>query len=409
MSTTTPRIIELHAIQEYPPAVLNRDDHGSPKTAEYGGVLRGRISSQSLKRAGRLMFDDHLRGERIRTDRLGERLLGEVRAALGPDVEVADSDLTDYIENACILALSGADAYKKAVKTTKDRAAKAATKGAAPEDAEEKEPEEESESAGSGESPKGVMTLFSAAQLASTAALIARWYPHEVAGTRSTFTAEFTEAMNSQPTLDLAAYGRMTAGNRNIAVDAACHVAHAISVHEATPEFDYFTAVEDGASGNGAGYVGATEFMSSTMYRYMSISVDDLSSNLHADEDDLRVAIAELVRAFVLAVPSAKQATYASATRPALVVAVLREASQPVSWASAFERPIRGGANGYVEGATAALVDRVVRERAAYGEEDSRALTLIASRYAQAAEEIGPSMPLNDLITQTQDFAVRAD
>ena len=50
---TTPSLIELHVIQNFPPSNLNRDDTGSPKDCEFGGYRRARVSSQSLKRAAR--------------------------------------------------------------------------------------------------------------------------------------------------------------------------------------------------------------------------------------------------------------------------------------------------------------------------------------------------------------------
>ena len=45
--------IELHAMQNFSPANLNRDDTNNPKDCEFGGVRRARISSQCLKRAMR--------------------------------------------------------------------------------------------------------------------------------------------------------------------------------------------------------------------------------------------------------------------------------------------------------------------------------------------------------------------
>lgn len=51
-------IIELHLLQSFPVSNLNRDDVGQPKTATFGGQLRGRISSQSLKRSARVLFTD---------------------------------------------------------------------------------------------------------------------------------------------------------------------------------------------------------------------------------------------------------------------------------------------------------------------------------------------------------------
>ena len=47
------RFVQIHLLTSYPPANLNRDDLGRPKTAVMGGVPRLRISSQSLKRAWR--------------------------------------------------------------------------------------------------------------------------------------------------------------------------------------------------------------------------------------------------------------------------------------------------------------------------------------------------------------------
>ena len=45
--------IQVHMLTSYPPANLNRDDMGRPKTAKMGGVDRLRVSSQSLKRSWR--------------------------------------------------------------------------------------------------------------------------------------------------------------------------------------------------------------------------------------------------------------------------------------------------------------------------------------------------------------------
>ena len=44
-------------IQTLPPSNMNRDDTGSPKNAQYGGVKRSRVSSQAWKRAIRDYFN----------------------------------------------------------------------------------------------------------------------------------------------------------------------------------------------------------------------------------------------------------------------------------------------------------------------------------------------------------------
>jgi len=50
--------LELHILQSFPVACLNRDDLNSPKTAIFGGVQRARVSSQSWKSAIRKMAEE---------------------------------------------------------------------------------------------------------------------------------------------------------------------------------------------------------------------------------------------------------------------------------------------------------------------------------------------------------------
>ncbi|MDX9825963.1 MAG: type I-E CRISPR-associated protein Cas7/Cse4/CasC, partial [Sphaerochaeta sp.] len=42
------KFLQIHVLTSYPPANLNRDDLGRPKTAIVGGTTRLRVSSQSL-------------------------------------------------------------------------------------------------------------------------------------------------------------------------------------------------------------------------------------------------------------------------------------------------------------------------------------------------------------------------
>jgi CRISPR type I-E-associated protein CasB/Cse2 len=68
--------VELHILQNYAPSNLNRDDTNAPKTCEFGGVRRARISSQCLKRAIRNHFKQDLKIEDLatRTKRLAVEL-----------------------------------------------------------------------------------------------------------------------------------------------------------------------------------------------------------------------------------------------------------------------------------------------------------------------------------------------
>mgnify|MGYP003674397075 FL=1 len=48
--------IEIHALQNFAPSNLNRDDTGAPKDALFGGTRRARVSSQCSKRSIREYF-----------------------------------------------------------------------------------------------------------------------------------------------------------------------------------------------------------------------------------------------------------------------------------------------------------------------------------------------------------------
>ena len=52
-------LLEVHILQNFAPANLNRDDTGAPKDAMFGEFLRGRVSSQSWKRAVRMYFKEY--------------------------------------------------------------------------------------------------------------------------------------------------------------------------------------------------------------------------------------------------------------------------------------------------------------------------------------------------------------
>src|SRR5699024_427284 len=92
------------------------------------------------------------------------------------------------------------------------------------------------------------------------------------------------QALVQGNSIDLALLGRIVVHHTNLNVGALCHAAHAISVHAADSEYDYFTAVDDlkdreeeqeEAADAGAGMIGTVEFTSATLYRYASINLTD--------------------------------------------------------------------------------------------------------------------------------------
>lgn len=104
----------------------------------------------------------------------------------------------------------------------------------------------------------------------------------------------------------------------------------------------------------GAGHLGTVEFNSSTLYRYATVNVGELSENLKPDE--MKMAVRGFAEAFIRSMPTGKQNTFANRTLPDMVYVTFRE-DQPVNLAGAFEKPIVSRDHGYVVESEKALVN----------------------------------------------------
>src|SRR5665811_1111538 len=80
--------------------------------------------------------------------------------------------------------------------------------------------------------------------------------------------------------LDIVLFGRMVAQAAELNVEAACSFAHAISTHKVSSEVEFFTAVDDLQTEQGAGHMGSLEFNSATYYRYISLNLGQLCDSL---------------------------------------------------------------------------------------------------------------------------------
>lgn len=340
--------IDIHLLQTVPPSCVNRDDTGSPKTAVYGGVRRARVSSQSWKRATRRKFEGELDKDDlgVRTKRVVE-MVSELLIKKGS----LDREAAAELATAAVQAAG--------LKLTKAR----------------KSDRQDTE----------FLVLVSNQQAAALAELAADTLraAGDVAGAVASLgQADAKRAakavLGQGNSIDLALFGRMVANDTDLNVDASCQVAHAISVHAADPEFDYFTAVDDlkGAGEDaddpgdaGAGMIGTVEFTSATLYRYASINVDALDENL-GEREMTRRAIAAFLSSFARSMPTGKVNTFANYTLPEAIVVSIRD-DQPVSYVGAFENPVVAD-GGYVAPAAAALRDWAAEVTKMYGSEPVR-------------------------------------
>lgn len=354
-------IIEIHAIQTVPPANLNRDDTGSPKTAIFGGHRRARVSSQSWKRAMRLHFRETLDAADLgrRTKQIVELVTDRVKAA-APGLADQARDLT--------------------VKAFNEGGVKVKI---------QKKGDEIEES--------GYLVFLSEHQVENLAAAIVK----AAEGGDNLDKKAVKAILNDRNSIDVALFGRMIADDTALNVDAACQVAHAISVHPVEIEFDYFTAVDDvkndddASTEAGAAMIGTVEFNSSTLYRYANLDVDLLRENLGDDHATARAAAA-FVESFVRSMPSGKMNTFANRTLPDAVLVTVRD-SQAINLVGAFEQPVKE-LDGRIERTCELLARQLEGVAETYGEEPLRTWTVRLGERTKALAETGEQVNLPGLV-----------
>ncbi|WP_424858542.1 type I-E CRISPR-associated protein Cas7/Cse4/CasC [Streptomyces sp. SAI-170] len=318
------RFIDVHVLQSMPFANLNRDDTNSVKTVTYGNALRTRVSSQCWKRATRGEFERISGDSTLRTRRiaaavtaelarrnwpqpLADRAGAHVAAAVGkfeleeagePKKPVPNRVVTNamiYVPHVAVTDLADlADQHRETLEKAKDITKKGDTKA-------------------------------------------------------SVLPKDKVDAILRSRNAVINLFGRMLAEVDRAGVDGAVQVAHAMTTHEADVDLDYFTAVDDVTStwqdSTGSAHMGHAEFSAGTFYRYATIDLDELAGNLNGSDTDVRALLGHFLTAFTLAVPQAKKNSTAPHTLPHLVHLTVR-ADRPVSYAAAFEQPVRAAAHG---------------------------------------------------------------
>lgn len=307
-------LYEIHMLKNYPPTNLNRDDTGAPKTCVFGGVTRGRISSQCLKRSWRT--SDLFKAE------VGEENLG-VRTRKLPAL-VADKLLELGVAPALV------DAVKPRITGFGNKDGKETKDGTT------------------------AQVIFFAPQDIEAAALAVK---EKLTGCKTAKDVEKLKAKELQDavagadirpiTLDIALFGRMVTCDAFRDVEAAMQVAHAISTNKVCVESDYFTAMDDLLRGEtidekGAAMIGDLDYNASCYYLYASLDTDELLENLKYSEDAeaiVKKALPALLRAMAFTDPSGKQNSFAGHVLPSAVMVECKTRKVPTSMVNAFVKP----------------------------------------------------------------------
>jgi CRISPR system Cascade subunit CasC len=294
--------LQLHLLTAYPTSNLNRDDTGRPKTLEFGGAQRIRVSSQSLKRAWRTSD--------IFAARLGDRV-GKRTQRLGADIR-------EHL-------IAGGMTNEKALETARSIAAVFGK----PEDKDERD-----------QSFIKQLAFVAPDERARAFALADRALAGEEIDPKADDLLVRTDSA-----ADIAMFGRMLADSPSYNREAAVQVAHAFTTHRAVVEDDYYVAVDDLKSSGerddaGTSFIGVQEYASGLFYIYACVDCNLLAANLGGNLDLAKDAVAALVESAAMVSPRGKQASFASRARASFVLAE-RGSQQPRSLAIAFMRPVR--------------------------------------------------------------------
>ncbi len=339
------RFIQLHLLTAYPPANLNRDDQGSPKTAKMGGYDRLRVSSQCLKRTWRSfdLFSEAVIGPKGQRTKL---------FGLDKYKDMIKEGINH--ENAVSWSTAIAGVFGKSRKVLAD----SELKKTLADEKKRQEFEAKLRKRWTSRSCEGfdfnALTVEELNKMEGVEIEQLAFVTQEENEAITTLVKTLAER-GSEPdqselevlrdktsSVDVALWGRMLADAPKKNIEAACQVAHAISVHSVVIEDDYFTAVDDlnnGLEDMGAAHIGETRFAAGLFYAYICINRKLLIQNLDGNEELANQAIRALTEAAVKVAPEGKQNSFASRAYASYVLAEQGD-QQPRSLSVAYLKPL---------------------------------------------------------------------
>ena len=385
--------VQIHMLQSLPPGNLNRDDTGQPKKCIFGGVTRGRISSQCLKRNIRksTIFAKKYKDElAIRTQKFPS-LVAEM---LQEDGVINEKEAEALMKN--LVSKFSGEETDEATSKKKD-----ASPGLTPQ-----------------------LVFFSNSFAESVKKILLEWKNSDEKEKNKCYNVligvttlakkeknrlekplvEAIAAASEKLTPDIALFGRMTTSDLLVNVEATCQAAHAIGTHETVIEGDYFTAMDDLGEGPGAAFLGSgdtvTFFDSAVYYKYFNIDIDSLRDKGHLTEafslEDAADLIGFFLRAAATKNPTGKQNAFAAHGQPELILVECSQSKQPISYANAFLQAVSG--DNYMTASAEALKAYVDSVGAAYAPQDLSSIVLQVGSAVEPKLQDKPVKTIDELI-----------
>lgn len=359
--------VGIHIIRSFPTGNPNRDRNGQPKSVRFGGVLRQRMSSQSIKKAAKRQIGAFMtRSLFIEAAKYAHLSIEEEKTeiTLADLAAVSVSSIDEKVARAST-TVGIASGLMKAdnVKGSRDKLKKSIAKENSEADEKPKDDgETEAETvdtpllAGGGELLyRSDYSIYADLEtIASVAKIIVGIVDNKsivtikdagekmitsVSSIPKPFAAEICAqfaAIAERILPGAALFGQMSVSNSLLNVDAVSKVSDAISTHESIPEVDFWTSVDDFNS-RGSSNLGDADYGSSVFYNYATIDLAELRSRIG---DGASSTASEIVTALVEAIPGGKQNTYANDNIASLVVVTVGRRSTNLG--NAFAKPITG-------------------------------------------------------------------
>ena len=300
-------VLEFHIIQNVPSSNINRGEDGDAKTCTFGGTLRHRVSSQAWKRPMRLNIQEVAQQNGDPSGCISRKFEEIISEKYGLEKEA----VFQFFKNVGLSSKKGKKSDKPNKKTN-----------------ENDETNQE----------KDVLMYLSSSEID----FIVDSIKNDTVPEKE--MKSFIKDKKLKVGLDIALFGRMFASNTDMNVYGAVKMSHAISTHTIELDDDYFSAV-DQLDVNGAGHIGHNTFVSSCLYRYIAIDLDQLNKNLYGS--GMANSIDLILNTIYTAFPKGKENSFAAYTRPSFMNVVLKN-GQPYQYVNAFEIPVES-TNGYIQ------------------------------------------------------------
>ena len=335
------QFINIHVLYTLAAANPNRDASGSPKSVQYGGVTRSRLSSQAMTRAKRVAFETRTPGERTtRSKKNPAQVVALVKHLAAEDgVVLTDEQIDHLTEEATLLVRGLTHNMKGGSKPSKKSAAGAG------EDVDDS---------------KDTLVWLDEREMLPMAEKLYATVTGAGEDVSSLDVADFVKPHRTG-SLSIAAFGRMFANRQDLQNEAAIQRSHAITTHEAHTDVDFFTAVDDvvertmksgspeqvAGMSHGSGHLDVAQMTGGVFYWSANIDVEQLLSVWRLPTNATET-LAALIEALLLEIPSGKQNTMATHDLPPFVL--VTAGSRPVSLQGAFETPVMAqGTTGFLQ------------------------------------------------------------